>query len=86
MTTLHTLLIGPSHGEFVHPAEADLEEVFTHSLEDAQAAAEDFAGRRLSWQWNDDRQVWRAVTRYGQAAEITSGPRVERIDVGLSTM
>lgn len=86
MTTLHTLLIGPSHGEFVHPAEAELEEVFADSLEDAQGAAEDFAGCRLDWQWNDDRQVWRAVTRYGQAAEISSGTRLECIDVGLATM
>lgn len=87
MTTVHTLLIGPSRdGEFVHPADADLERTFTDHREAAQAAAEEYAGRRLTWQWLEDRQVLRAVTRYGQAAEISSGTCVERIDVGLSTM
>lgn len=86
-TTLHTLLIGPSRdGEFVHPADADFEGVFTNDVEEAKAAAEEYAGRRLDWRWLDSRQVLRATTGPGQAAEISTGTRLERIDVDVAPM
>lgn len=86
-TILHTLLIGSSpNGSFVHSAHTDFDGVFPNSLEDAQAAAEEFVGRPLRWRRMEERQVWRAEVGYGKAAEIHSAPRLERIGATVVPM
>lgn len=87
MTILHTLLIGSSpDGAFVHSADTDFDGVFPRSLEDAQAAAEEYVGHPLRWRWMEERKVWRAEIGYGKAAEISSGPQLERIGVAVAPM
>jgi hypothetical protein len=88
MTTIvHTLLIGPSpEGAFVHDSDADFDGVFQGRLEDVQDAAAEFVGYPLRWRWMEERQVWRAEVRYGNAAEIHSAPRLERIIMAVTSM
>jgi hypothetical protein len=86
-TQIHTLLIGPSiDGGFVHSAAADFEESYPHDIEDAKAAAEERTGRRLRWLRLEDQQVLRAELGYGQAAEISTGYRADRVGVSVSTL
>lgn len=84
MTTVYTLDLGFSpEGGSVHP----VDRVGTlQSLDAAKAAAEQEAGKPLQWRWMEDRQVWRAEIGYQQAAEISKGTLVERIDVGVGLM
>jgi hypothetical protein len=86
MTQNHQLYVGDSPaGAFVHSADADFEGVF-REVGDAQAAAEDYVGHRLHWRRLDERQVLRAEVGHGKAAEIHSGPRVERYAVAVTPM
>jgi hypothetical protein len=84
MTTVYMLDLGFSpDGGPVHP----VDRLGTlASLDEATAAAEHEAGKPLQWRWMEDRQVWRAEVGYQQAAEISKGTLVERIDVGVGLM
>lgn len=82
MTTVYTLNLGFSpDGGAVHPVD---ELGILKSLDAAKDPAEQEAGKPLSWQWMEDRQVWRAEVGYQRVAEISRGTILERIDVGVS--
>lgn len=87
MTTLsYELNLGPSPaGGFVHSAVANLSGKYSN-LADAKAAAEEYAGRRLTWSWLPERHVHRARTGYEQAAEIAPEAVVTAIRVNASTL
>jgi hypothetical protein len=70
-------------GAAVHPVDhvADYP-----SLADAQAEAQQAAGRRLTWTWMAERNAWRAVTGHDQAAEIEPCRKVSGISVDVGVM
>lgn len=80
--TLYELYVGPSpDGSAVHPY---FEEGKHSTLHEAQVHAEMVAGRRLSWQWMEERKRWRAELGGGKAAEIeemSNGPVRIMLDV-----
>ncbi|QOT19439.1 hypothetical protein [Paenarthrobacter sp. YJN-5] len=84
MTTMYFLDLGFSpDGDAVHP----VDRLGTlPSLDAAKAAAEQEAGKPLQWRWMEGRQVWRAELSYQQAAEISVGTRVERVNVAAGLM
>lgn len=72
-------------GGFVHSANADFHSTFL-SLNEAKAAAEDYAARKLEWTWLTERAVHRANVGYELAAEISPGWVVNGINVDASLL